>query len=143
MANILRNNVGTVLSQTLTSGVANNAYSTESLTVDNTTNKALLADFELAVVYAIAPVAGALQLIEVDYALDNITAGPTPSATMLGRVVGTFSPMATTSNTATSWSATCKAVPIAQKSKYYVFNNATGQALSATAALKAQCWTPG
>jgi hypothetical protein len=145
MANILRQNVGSVFSVTHGSTIANNAYSAsgDKLTIDNGTNKALLADFEFEATFAVAPVAGSVVLVAVDYSLDGATAGPTPSATMRPRVVGTFTPTAIASNAATSWRMRINSVPLTAKSDYYVLNNGTTQTISASAVLRAQCWTPG
>jgi len=145
MANTLRQNVGSVVSVTHGSSIANNGYSAsgDKLTINNSTNKALLADFELNASFGVAPVAGAVVLVAVDYSLDGTTAGPAPSATMRPRVVGTFTPTAITSNTSTSWRMRINAVPLTEKTDFYVLNNATGQTISSGAVLYAQCWTPG
>ena len=145
MANILRQNVGSVVSVTHGSSIANNAYSAsgDKLTIDNGTNKALLADFELQATFGAAPVAGAVVLVAVDYSLDGATAGPAPSATMRPRVVGTFTPTAIASNASTSWRMRINAVPLAGKTDFYVMNNATAQTINSGAVLAAQCWTPG
>lgn len=145
MANTLRQNVGSVFSVTHASSIANNAYSAsgDKLTINNDTNKALLADFELQATFATAPTAGSVVLVAVDYSLDGATAGPTPSSTMCPRIVGTFTPTAIASNTATSWRMRINAVPLTAKTDFYVLNNGTAQTISSGAILSAQCWTPG
>ncbi len=146
MANILRNNVGTVISVTTANAIASAAYAVaaDKLTIDNSTNKALMVDFELLpAAFAVAPVSGAISLIAVDWSLDGTTAGPAPTATLLGRFVGSFSPQPTTSNALTQWRMSLNSVALSNKCDYYLFNNSTGQALAAGAVLKAQCWTPG
>lgn len=145
MANILRQTIGSELSVTFGSSVANNGYSAsgDKLTIDNGTNKALLADFAFTPTFAAAPVVGTVQLFAVDYSLDGATAGPAPSSTMLPRLVGSFSPQPQSSNAATSWLMRLNAVAITGKSDYYVRNATTGQTINAGAVLKAQCWTPG
>lgn len=142
---ILRNNVGSVLSVTAANAVANNAYANaaDKLTIDNSTNKALLADFELTPTFAVAPVAGVVQLVAVDYSLDGTTAGPTPAATMLPRLVGSFSPQPQASNAATSWKMSLNNVALSNKTDYYLYNNGTAQSINTGWTLKAQCWAPG
>ena len=145
MSNILRNNIGSVLSVTTANAISSGAYAVaaDKLTIDNSANKALLADFEFQVAFATAPVAGAVSLIAVDYSLDGATAGPAPTVTMLGRFVGSFSPSPTTSNAITTWRMTINSVSIANKTDFYLFNNATGQQIPVGSILRAQCWTPG
>ena len=148
MANILRNNVGTAISVTTSGagGIASGSYATatDKLTIDNSTNKALMVDFELyPALFATAPVSGAISLIAVDYSLDGLNAGPAPTAALLGRFVGSFSPQPTTGNTNTRWYMSLNSVALSNKCDYYLFNNATGQALAVGAVLKAQCWTTG
>jgi len=145
MPNTLRQNIGSVLSVTAANAIANNAYSNsaDKLTIDNATNKALVADFEFACTFTAAPVAGSVALVAVDYSLDGTTAGPTPSATMRPRVIGTFTPIATTSNAATSWRMRINAVPLTEKTDYYIYNNGTAQSINLGSVLYAQCWTPG
>lgn len=145
MANTLRQAVGSVVSVTHGSSITNNSYSAsgDKLALDNGTNKALLADFELQATFGAAPTAGAVVLVAVDYSLDGATAGPGPSATMRPRIVGTFTPTALASNTSTSWRMRVNAVPLTAKTDYYVLNNGTAQTISAGAVLRAQCWTPG
>lgn len=144
MANILRNNIGSVLSVTTANAIASAAYavSADKLTIDNSTNKALLVDFELQVTFGTAPVAGAVQLVAVDYSLDGATAGPPPLSSMIGRTY-TMSPMPSTGNAVTAMRLTCNSVPLQNKTDFYLFNNATGQAIPASSVLRAQCWSPG
>lgn len=145
MANILRNNVGSVLSVTTANAIASAAYavSADKLTIDNSTNNALMVDFELQATFATAPVTGAISLIAVDYSLDGSTAGPAPTSSMLGRFVGSFSPAPSTSNASTSWRMSLNSVALANKTDFYLYNAATGQSLSSGSILRAQCWTPG
>lgn len=145
MANILRNTIGSVLSVTTASAIASAAYagSADKLTIDNSSNKALLVDFELQATFGAAPTTGAIMLIAVDYSLDGATAGPAPVSSMLGRVVGSFSPAPSTGNSSTSWRMSLNSVPLANKTDYYLYNAATGQPLSSGSILRAQCWSPG
>ena len=145
MANILRNLIGVVLSVTTGNAIASAAYAVaaDRLTIDNSTAKALLVDFELQVSFGTAPTAGAIMLIAVDYSLDGATAGPAPTSAMLGRVVGSFSPSPNTGNAATTWRMTLNSVALANKTDFYLYNAATGQTLSAGSVLRAQCWSPG
>lgn len=142
---ILRNNVGAVVSVTTANAVANNAYAAaaDKLTIDNSTNKALLADFELTPTFAAAPVAGVVQLFAVDYSLDGTTAGPTPAATMQPRLVGTFSPQPLAANAAPSWKMALNAVALPNKADYFIYNNGTAQSINTGWVLKAQSWSPG
>lgn len=145
MANILRNNIGSVLSVTTANAIASAAYavSADKLTIDNRTNKALLVDFELQATFGAAPVAGAIVLIAVNYSLDGTTAGPAPTAAMMGRVVGAFSPSPNTGNGATTWRMALNRVALDSMTDYYLYNADTGQSLSAGSILRAQCWSPG
>lgn len=142
---ILRNNVGSVITVTAGNAVANAAYanSADKLTIDNSTNKALLADFELTPTFGTAPVAGVIQLFAVDYTLDGANAGPTPSATMQARLVGSFSPQPLASNSSTSWRMALNNVALSNKADYFIYNNGTAQSISSGWVLKAQCWSPG
>lgn len=145
MANILRNNVGAVLSVTTANAIASAAYAVaaDKLTIDNSTNKALMVDFELQATFGTAPVTGAISLVAVDYSIDGTTAGPAPLTSMLGRFVGSFSPAPSTANAATSWRMSLNSVALSNKCDYYLFNAATGQSLSSGSVLRAQCWSPG
>ena len=144
MAAILRNNVGTVFTLTTASAINSDAYAGVPLTIDNSTNKALLVDFELyPAAFGVAPVAGAIQLIAVDWSLDGTTAGPAPTATLPGRFVGSFSPQPAASNALTQWRMSLVSVALGNKVDYYPFNNKTGQPLAIGTVLKAQCWSPG
>jgi hypothetical protein len=146
MATILRNNIGSVVSVTTANAIASGAYAVaaDKLTIDNSTNKALLVDFDLnPTAFATAPVAGVLQLMAVDWSLDGTTAGPAPTASMLGRFVGSFDPSPATGNALTQWRMRLSAVALGNKVDFYLFNNATGQSLAAGAVLRAQCWSPG
>ena len=141
---ITRINSGSALTRTTASAIANNAYATtaDDLTIDNTAG-ALLADFELQVTFAVAPVAGAVMLVASDYSLDGATAGPAPSATLLGRVVGSFSPQFAASNTTTAMRLRINNVALAPKTDYYLYNAGTGQPIPAGSVLRAQLWSPG
>ena len=146
MANILRNNIGSVFTLTTANAIASAAYAVaaDKLTIDNTTNKALMVDFELyPAAFATAPVAGAISLIAVDWSLDGTTAGPAPTATLLGRFIGSFNPQPAASNALTQWRMSLDSVALGNKVDYYLFNNATSQSLAVGAVLKAQCWSPG
>lgn len=145
---LLRTNIGSVFSVTAGNSVSSGNYSVsgDKLAIDNTTNNALLADFELVLgsSFGAAPTAGALQLVAVDYDLAGSNAGPTPSSTTpLPRFCGTFSPQPNTGSTSTTWKMRLNSVPLTAKADYYVYNNATGQTLATSWILKAQCWSPG
>ena len=142
---ILRDLIGSVITVTAANSIANNAYanSADKLTVDNTTNAALLADFELVGTFATAPVGGVIQLFAVDYSLDGSTAGPTPSATMQPRLVGAFSPQPLASSVATSWTMRLNSVSLTRKTDFWLYNNGTAFTLNSGWVLKAQCWSPG
>jgi hypothetical protein len=146
MAGALRNLIGSVLTVTAANAVANNAYSVsgDKLTIDNTTNLALLADFHLNLTFGTAPVTGSIILIAVDWSLDATpVAGAAPVATLLGKYVGTFDRQPQASNTATTWIARLDSIPLTAKTDYYILNSGTGQAISTGWVLKAQCWSPG
>lgn len=142
---LLRDLIGSVVTVTGANAVANNGYanSADKLTIDNATNLALLADFDLSGPFATAPVGGVMQLLAVDYSLDGATAGPAPASTMTARLVGSFSPQPNTSNASTSWRMRLNAIPLTNKTDFYLFNNGTGFSLSSGWVLKAQCWSPG
>jgi len=142
-APILRNNVGSAVTVTTANAIANNAYanSADKLRINNTGN-ALLADFRLTgVTFAAAPVAGAVQLIAVDRDFSG-NAGPTPSASMLGRIYP-FSPQPSTSNASTGWVMSCNSVPLSADCDYWLYNNGTAQQIAAGCVLTAQPWSPG
>lgn len=146
MANILRNDIGTALSLTTANAINSGNYATsaDKLTIDNTTNKALLVDFELQFTFGTAPVAGAIQLVAVDYGVIGTATTPAaPTASLLGRVEGTFSPQFAASNTQLAVVLTLNSVSLKRKTDYYLYNNATGQPIPVGAVLKAQCWSPG
>jgi hypothetical protein len=141
---ILRDLIGSILTSSSGGSITSLSVSAVYLTIDNTTNLALLADFSVTPTWGSAPVAGNLQLIAVDWSIAATPLqGPTPSATLLGRVAGTFSPIPTTSNSATSWVCRLNAVPLSAKTDYYLYNNATAQTISSGWVLSAQCWSPG
>lgn len=142
-----RVNVGSVFSVTAANAVASGSYSVsgDKLTIDNTTNLALLADFELVLggSFSAAPTAGVLSLFAVDWDLGNSNAGPAPTSTSpMPRFCGNFSPTPQTGNTATTWKMTTNAIPLADKTDYYI-QNTSGQSLVTGWSLKAQCWSPG
>ena len=145
MANILRNNVGSVFTVTAGNAVANTAYSVaaDKLAIDNTTNKALLADFTLSLTFGSAPVAGSIGLYMVDYDLTATTAGAAPTATLLGRYVGTFAPSFAASNAVTTVVLSINGLAITDKADFYIQNNGTGVSVNTGWVLAAQCWTPG
>jgi hypothetical protein len=142
---ILQLPIGIVQTVTGSIAVANNAYANvaDKLDLDNGTNNALMANFEITPVFGAAPVAGALQLYAVDWSLDGVTGGPAPSATMQPRLVGSFSPRPKASNAATTWVMRLNNVAVTNKTSYYVYNAATGQSVAIGWVLKAQTWSPG
>ncbi len=144
MAAILRTNVGSAVSVTAANAVANNAYanSADKLRIQNTGN-ALLADFRLtSATFATAPVGGVLQLIAVDRDFAG-NAGPNPATSMLGRVLGSFSPQPATGNASTSWVMGLDSVPLVADADYWLLNNGTAYSLNSGWVLTAQPWSPG
>lgn len=149
MTTILRSAVGSAVTRAFANAVANNAYANAADAIRLNPGVpgsdhlgALLADFRLTgVTFASAPVTGVLQLVRVDRDFAG-NQGPTPSATLLGTPVGTFSPMPAASNALTSWIMGIDAVALVPDADYWLFNNATAVSLSACT-LTAQCWSPG
>ena len=149
MSSLLRNTIGSDVSVTSANAIANLAYANIADTIRLNPGVigsdhlgALLADFRLTgVTFASAPVTGVLQLIRIDRDLAG-NRGPTPSATLLGTPVGTFSPMPTTSNALTTWLMGINAVALSPDADYWLFNNGTAVSLSAFT-LTARCWSPG
>lgn len=143
MTAVTRIAVGSPVAVTTTVAIANNAYSNtaDKLRINNT-GGALLADFVLTgATFAAAPVAGIVQLVAVDR--DGAgNAGPTPSASMLGRVYP-FTPQPAAGNAATSWIMTCPRVPLSADTDYYLCNNSTAQQIAIGCTLTANLWSPG
>ena len=139
--------VGSVITVTGANTIATNAYAVaaDKLTIDVATYAGLCVDFTLVPTWSTAPVAGSLSLIAVGYSLDaSPAAGPAPVATLNNDFVANFKPAPYTSNTATTWTMTLRRVALGiGKTDFYLFNNGTGQTLSASWVLKAQVWTPG
>lgn len=139
--------VGSVITVTGANTITNNSYAVaaDKLTIDVSSNAGLCVDFSLVPAWATAPVAGAISLIAVGWSLDGTpVAGPAPVATLNNDFVGNFRPAPNTSNTSTTWTMTLKRVALGiGKTDFYIFNNATGQTISASWVLKAQVWTPG
>ncbi|MGZ8220787.1 MAG: hypothetical protein ACXWT0_03975, partial [Methylobacter sp.] len=126
--------------------IANLAYANvaDKMVIDRASNLGLLVDFTLDLTFATAPVKGAIQLVAVDWSLDGTPVeGPTPSATMLPRLVSTFDPRPLASNAATSWIMSLPKISLGRKTSFYLYNNDTGQQVSSGWVLKAQVWTPG
>ena len=144
---ILRNNVGSLLSVTASNAVANLAYSVsaDKLTIDNLTNGALLADFELTCTFSGAPVGGIVQLVAMDWSLggSNPAAPAAPLSSVLGRFVGNFSPSPNTGNAVSTWVMRINAVALTGKTDFYIYSNGTAYQINSGWSLKAQCWTPG
>ncbi len=145
MSNILRQLVGLPITLTGANAIASGAYgnAADQMLVDNSTAKSIQGDFELDCTFGAAPVAGSFSLMAVDYSLDGATAGAAPSAALVPRYVGTFSPMPSTGNVATAMMLRLSGVPLTNKSAYLVFNNATGQSIQAGYTLRCQMVTPG
>ena len=144
---LLRDNIGTVFSVTAGNAVASGNYSVsgDKLTIDNTTNDALLADFELVLggAFSTAPTTGVLSLFAVDWDLAAANAGPAPTSTSpTPRFVGNFSPSPNSTNTSTTWKMRLNSISITNKTDFYI-QNTTGQSLVTAWILKAQCWSPG
>lgn len=136
--------VGSVVTVTASNSIANNAYANAADVMTITaSDTSMLVDFELSVTWATAPVAGMVSLIASDYSLDDSTAGPVPSATLPGRLVGNFDPQPRASNAATTILMRLSNVSQIRKCNYYLLNNGTGQTISTGWVLKAQRWTPG
>jgi hypothetical protein len=102
-------------------------------------------DFSLVPAWSTAPVAGSIALIPVGWSLDETpVAGPAPVSTLNNDSLGIFRPAPNTSNTTLTWTMTLKRVALGiGKTDFYLFNNGTGQTISASWVLKAQVWTPG
>ena len=145
MPNILRQPVGSPITLTGANAIASGAYANadDKLLVDNAAAKAIQADFELDCTFGAAPVAGAVSLVAVDYSLDGATAGAAPSAALLPRFVGSFSPLPGTGNTATSLMLRLSGVALTGKTAYSLYNNGTGQGILAGYTLRCQMVTPG
>lgn len=149
MSGALRNDIGAPITVTTSGvgGIASAAYATitDVLTIDNTTNKALVVDFTLyPAAFGTAPVAGAISLVAVDWSLDATPVqGPAPTASLPGRFVGSFDPKPGTGNANTRWRMSLPTVALGRKVDFYLFNNGTGQSLAVGAVLIAQCWSPG
>ena len=139
--------VGSVITVTGANAIVNNAYAVaaDKLTIDVGSTVGLCVDFSLVPTWVTAPTAGAISLIAVGYSLDaSPVAGPAPVATLNNDFVASFKPSPYTSNTATTWTMTLRRVALGiGKTDFYIFNNGTGQTLSASWVLKAQVWTPG
>lgn len=144
---IIRLPLGSAIAVTAANAVASGAYSVaaDKLQIDNATNNALLADFELIGTFATAPVGGSVQLIAMDWTLDG-SGSPAPAApasSVLGRFVGSFSPSPNTANAVTSWTMRLDKVSLNRKCDYYIYNNGTGFSLNSGWVLRAQPWSPG
>ena len=145
-ANISANLVGSVVTVTTANAIANNAYAVaaDKMTLDWASTNGLLVNFTLNATFGAAPTAGTIQLIAVDWSLDTTPiVGPAPLSSLLGRLVGSFTPQPSTGNASTSWRMSLNDIRLNNKTDYYLFNNGTGQSLSASSVLKAQVWTPG
>lgn len=145
MAAILRTLVGSVVTVTSANAIASDAYANvaDKLTIDNSSNLALLVDFDLTGTFGSAPVTGSIQVYAVDYSLDGATSGPTPAATMQPRFVGSLSPQPEAGNSSTSWRMRLNAVPLTNKTDFFFYNNKTGVSLNSGWVAKAQAWSPG
>lgn len=143
----LLRDTGTAVTKTTANAIANNAYSASAdalrLQVSALSAAYLLADFCLTgATFGTAPVGGNVQLVAVDRTTAGVQ-GPTPSASMIGRLVGTFSPSPSTSNALTAWTMTVNAVPLAMDADYWIFNNGTGYSIASGCTLTATPWSPG
>jgi hypothetical protein len=65
--------------------------------------------------------------LDYDFESTPVAGTPTPASTNIARVVGTFLPSPSTSNTALPFLMSLNSVPLTAKTDYYLFNNATGQ----------------
>lgn len=123
-----RVNIGSAISQAISSAVASLAYSS-NIRVQNTEGAPLADVWLTGVTFGAAPVAGALMLALV--ARDSAgNVGPTPSASMVPEVYP-FNPQPSTGNTSTGWIMACRNVPIPADCDLYIYNASTGQSLTA------------
>lgn len=140
---ITRNNIGSPVTVTTANTIANNAYANaaDKLRINNT-GGAMVADFRLTgLSFGSAPVAGIVQIVAVDRDFAG-NAGPTPSSAMVGRVYS-GSPSPSAGNASTGWIVSWERIPISADADYWLFNNGTGQQISAGCTLTAQPWSPG
>jgi len=136
--------ISTAVTVTTANAIASAAYAVaaDKLTLDGT-GSSFYADFSLVPSsMSTAPTYGSFNLIAVDWALDGTIAGPAPTASLIGRFVGAFSPMPAIGNALTTWSMTIQKVLVTRKTDFYLFNNGTAQSLPVGSVLKAQRWTP-
>jgi hypothetical protein len=138
---------GTPVTLTTANAIANNAYANSAdamrLEISALSAAYLLADFCLTgATFGTAPSGGSVQLIAVDRTPSG-TQGPTPSASLLGRVAGTFNPVPSTSNVLTTWTMTINAVPLSADCDYWLYNNGTGYTIASGCTLTATPWSPG
>lgn len=122
-----RVNIGSAVTLTISSSVANLAYSS-GVRLQNTEG-APLADFTITgVTFGAAPVTGALMIVIISRdTAGNI--GPTPTSAILPKIYP-FNPQPTTGNSSTGWIMTCERVPIPTDCDFYVYNASTGQSLT-------------
>lgn len=141
---LLRDLIGSIFTSSSGAAIANATYSSTYLTIDNSTNLALLADFSVTPTWGSAPTTGTLQLIAVDWSIAATPVqGPAPASTMSSRLAGYFTPNPYVSNTATSWVCRLNSVPLTQKTDFYLYNNGMGVSIASGWVLSAQCWSPG
>lgn len=130
------------------STLANNAFTSTAITrIQSTTySGALLFDVRLSGSFASDPAgAGVLQLVVVPRSFDGVQ-GPTPSATILGKIYN-FTPSPTT-NAAKVYGI--DSIPLPQDCDLWLFNNGTGQTFTYTNTLEGSAkafalmaWSPG
>jgi hypothetical protein len=117
------------------------------LTIDTTTGAqlgALLCDFGLTVAFGTAPIVGAIVLVANDWSLEASPAQPAaPLSSLISRYVGTFDRQPQATNASLTWKARLNAIPLTQKTDFYLLNAGTGQTISASWVLTAQAWSPG
>ncbi len=128
----------------IASGSPTYAVFADAMTIDNSTNRALMVEFEVDLTFGAAPVAGSVQLYKMDWDIAGANQPPAPGTTLIPQFVGSLSPQFTTGNTVLTFKL--RSGPIALKpgkSDFYLANNATGQSISSGAVITAQVYSPG
>jgi hypothetical protein len=140
MATIVRTNVGSATTYTLTGALATGTF-VNAGRLNVGTGGPLLVDLTIPVTGMTAPVAGALQAVIVPRdAAGN--AGGTATATLLWPAY-TFNPAPVASNAATAFTFSCLSVPLPADCDVWLYNNALGQNIPSGSVLNMQAWSPG
>ena len=141
----LRNLIGGYISVTGTVAIPNNSNTNtpaDYLTVDNTTNKAMLGDFGFFATFGGATSGGALALAALDWDLQGLTTPLPPSNGLTPRYVGTFDRKPISLGVNPYWFR-LNNVPLTYKTSFIVYNVGTGQAINVGWLLRMQPWSPG